>query len=246
MKPVVEVTTTGRGGGITYREGDRSIAFDWEFGMTPALALVWGPARAHWDAQVPWAPGRQKEIYEFVGAEVVRQKAPDGGYEYDLERGELTILDTTGARKQGHAAKKAAAAADELRLYVSADARLARAEEMARDGRLKSIEDILAREIRRLSQPQDGLERALRLAAAHPTATIRQALLWASYNATLCAPACAGLLLTMTGAAKEPFDADIKAMLGKLGRHTSDTARSEAFAELSKRVKMVLDQSQAD
>ena len=245
MTPVVEITTTGRGGGITYREGEHSIGFDWEFGMAPALALVWGPARAHWDAQCPWAKGRQKAIYEFVGAEVVRQKAPDGGYECDLDRGELTILDSTGARAQGHAAKRAAAAADELRGHLSIDARLAAAEDMARDGRLKNIEEVLAREIRRLSRPEDGLERALSLAAEHPSETVRQALLWASYNATPCAPACAAQLLTLSGAA-EPFTSDVKSMLSRLGTHVSDVERDAAFAELSTSVKMVLDQSQAD
>jgi len=88
---VVEITTSGRGGSITYREGAHTIGFDWEFAMDPALALIWGPQEADWDAACPWAPGRQKSIYEYVGAEVVRQKAPGGRFEYDLERGELTI-----------------------------------------------------------------------------------------------------------------------------------------------------------
>jgi hypothetical protein len=117
---------------------------------------------------------------------------------------------------------------------------------MQRDGLLPTFEAGLAREIRRLSRPDDGLERAHRLAAAHPSDTIKQALLWSSYNATLCAPRCAALLLTMTGAASEPFGADITSMLGKLGKHTSDFDRDAAFAELSKRVGMVLDQTSQD
>lgn len=204
--------------------------------MSPALALVWGPTRAERGAKYPWAAGRQSSVYDVVGAEVVRQKAPDGGFEYDLDLGHLTILNETGARKQGHAARRAAAAASELRQHVSVDARLALAEEMERNGRLEHIEGVLAREIRRLSSPDDGLARALRLAAAHPGETTRQALLWASWNATPCAPPCAALLPTMSGAATEPFDAGVESMLGDLGVHVGDSARSAAFAELSKRV----------
>jgi hypothetical protein len=105
MTPVVEITTSGRGGTITYREGGHAIAFDWEFAMSPVLALVWGPRRADWDAQCPWASGRQASIYDCVGAEVVRQKAPDGGFECDLERGELTIFDPTATRGRTHAVR---------------------------------------------------------------------------------------------------------------------------------------------
>jgi hypothetical protein len=80
----------------------------------------------------------------------------------------------------------------------------------------------------------------------HPTETVRQALLWASYNATVSAPRCAALLLVLSGAATEPFPADVKLMLGKLGKYTSDFDRDAAFAELSGRVGMVLDQSPQD
>jgi len=96
--PVVEITTSGRGGTITYREGDRAIVFDWEFAMSPALALAWGPRQADWDTACPWASGRQESIYEYVGGEVVRQQAPGGAFEYDLERGELTILSSGRGR----------------------------------------------------------------------------------------------------------------------------------------------------
>ncbi len=245
LAPTVEITTSGRGGGYTYREGANSIAFDMEFGMAPELALAWGPKRSEWDARYPWAIGRQAAIYAFVGAEVVRQKAPGGAAEFDLELGHLTILNETGARARGLYVSNAAAAAKALKEYNSLDARLAAAEETLADD-APAFEVVLAREIRRLYGPEDGLDRALRLAASHPTETIRQALLWASYNATLCAQRCAGLLLVLTGAATEPFDADVQSMLGKLGKHTSDFARSDGFADLCKRVGMVLDQSQKD
>ena len=88
----VEITQSGRGGSIIYREGDDEIRFDWEFAMEPALALLWGPTQAQWDAQFPWAAGRQSTIYDFVGREVVRQKAPDRTFECDLDSGTLEIL----------------------------------------------------------------------------------------------------------------------------------------------------------
>src|SRR5262245_48200834 len=139
MIPTVEVTVTGRGGSIIYREGAYSIVFDWEYALSPAHALVWGPSRAEWNALFPWAAGRQQWIYEFVGSEIVRQKAPDGDFEYDLDAGDLTILNGSGPRARRRAAERAAIAAEEMRQHVSIDARLAAAEEMARDGRLASI-----------------------------------------------------------------------------------------------------------
>ena len=240
---IVDVTISGRGGGVTYREGDHRIEFDWEFAMSPAVALIWGPKRAEWDGLYPWAIGRQAAIYDVVGGEVVRQKASGGAFEYDLELGHLTILNETGARARGLYVDKSAAAAEAMRQHTSVDARLAAAE--ATDD-AATIEAVLAQEIRRLSRPDDGLDRAMRLAAAHPTETIRQALLWASYNATECAPRCAELLLTLTHAASDPLDADTRSILVRLGRHSSDFDRGDAFAQLSRRVGMVLDQSARD
>jgi hypothetical protein len=241
--PIVDITISGRGGGITYREGGHRIEFDWEFGMSPAVALVWGPKRVEWDGQYPWASGRQAAIYEVVGAEIVRQKAPGGAFEYDLELGHLTILNETGARARGLYVDKSAAAADALRRHTSVDARLAAAEATQDSA---TIETVLAREIRQLSQPRDGLDRAMRLAAAHPSEAIRQALLWASYNATECAPRCAEMLLTLTSPASGPLDRDAQSILARLGKHSSDFDRDEAFAELSRRVGMVLDQTERD
>jgi hypothetical protein len=98
MTPTVEITTSGRGGQIIYREGDNAIIFDWEFAMSPVLALVWGPSRAGWDQAYPWATDRQAAVYNFVGAEILRQKAPDRAFEHDLDRGELVVLDSSASR----------------------------------------------------------------------------------------------------------------------------------------------------
>jgi len=103
MTPTVDIATSGRGGQIIYREGEHTITFDWEFAMSPALALAWGPTRAEWDKTCPWARGRQAAIYDAVGAEVVRRQAPGGAFECDLDRGELTVFGASGARTRPRA-----------------------------------------------------------------------------------------------------------------------------------------------
>src|SRR5690242_19538253 len=91
-KPKVEISDSGRGGSIYYREGENTITFGWEFALPPALTLIFGTEAKHWEQQYPWAAGRQKEIFEFVAEEVVRQKAPGCGYESEPATGSLTIL----------------------------------------------------------------------------------------------------------------------------------------------------------
>jgi hypothetical protein len=98
MTPDIEITTSGRGGSFRYREGEHHITFDWEFAMDPVLVLAWGPARGDWDATYPWAAGRQAAIYDAVCAEVVRQKAPESAFEYDLDSGEIKIFDASASR----------------------------------------------------------------------------------------------------------------------------------------------------
>jgi hypothetical protein len=135
----------------------------------------------------------------------------------------------------------ARAAVDEAsRDHLSVDIRLAAAEVMHTQGRLKDLETVLAREIRMLNEPRDGLARALRLASLHPTETVKQALLWASWNTTDCAPECARLLLTLTGTAREPLSTKVEAMLGKLGLHNSYFDRKAAFDALCQQLGMKL------
>src|SRR5512143_403610 len=104
--PRVEVTTSGRGGSLVYHEGGRRIDFSWEVAMPPAIALIFGPPAAGWDAAFPWAAGRQEEIYQFVAAEVVRQQVPGGSCSIDLDGGVLEILHAghTAGRNEGEAA----------------------------------------------------------------------------------------------------------------------------------------------
>lgn len=318
----VEIEQSGRGGSIYYREDENSITFGWEFAMPPALALIFGPTSQVWDSAHPWAVGRQREIYEFVGAEVVRQKAPGYFFDYDVESGLMSILkrseqepskgsrskkprSAASAMKHSMAYEKflasvvpiweqwkedqtydvaaiakmtadernkvvtlltgrdatwrevealavidtpkARAAVDEAsKHHLSIDARLAAAEAMHQQGRLPDMGTFLAKQIHLLHQPTNGLKRALRLAESHPSETVKQALLWASYNQTECAPECAKLLLALTGAAMEPFDPEVTQMLEKLGLHNSYFDRKAAFDELCRRVGMEFDPQAAD
>src|SRR5262245_5096018 len=89
----VEITQSGRGGSISYREGGNTAVFDWEFGASPAIALIFGPTAQAWDRQHPWAAGRQAEIYHFVGAEAVRQQAEGARFEVDLDGGTISVLE---------------------------------------------------------------------------------------------------------------------------------------------------------
>ena len=302
-KPTVEISQSGRGGSIYYREGDNTISFGWEFALSPALALIFGTETKHWEHQHPWAAGRQKEIFEFVAEEVIRQKAPGSDYESEPATGSLTIIEAAYA-KSSRAKKRiqASIAASQKRGdgsydlkaiagmtkrerkqlvdtltqrgevnwsdvqalevidtpearaaidaasqdHVSIDTRLAAAEVMHKQGRLPDLDTFLARQIRQLSQPANGLQRALELAKLHPSEKVKQALLWASYNSTECAPHCAGLLLTLTGVANEPFDDKLKPMLQKLDLHNSYFDRKAAFEELCRLAKMELDTSQSD
>jgi hypothetical protein len=101
----------------------------------------------------------------------------------------------------------------------------------------------LAGQIRKLHRIDDGLERALRLAAAFPTDAVKQALLWASCNATACAPHCAATLLRLTCTGKEPFAEDVQQMLKNLDRNNSSYDRAAAIAQLCSRVSMTLDEN---
>ena len=278
----------GRGGTIRYREGAHALSFDWELALPPAVVLIFGPNAAAWDARVPWAAGRQRAIYERVGADVVTMQVPGGSYVLDLDAGVIEImhpsgaapapapsppalheleriaLDTLEALEDGDAARgivagpdatsrevdalapvdtPAARAALEAALHhhLSIETRLAAADVLARRDPAFELDDFLALQIRRIHRTTDGLARALRLAEQRDTPTIRQALLWASYNGTECAPAFAALLLRLNGTLPDPIDEATTALLAHLDVHNSSFARKAAFDELCTRVGMELD-----
>jgi hypothetical protein len=103
--PRVDISDGGRAGTITYREGPHSASFDWEFAMSPALAVITGPAARDWDRACPWGRGRQAEILEHVASEVIRQKASGCTPEIDLDTGTITLLEArreaTGRKPRG-------------------------------------------------------------------------------------------------------------------------------------------------
>src|SRR6185369_11481366 len=80
----------------------------------------------------------------------------------------------------GKAARAAVDAASEA--HLSIETRLAAAIVMHVQGRMADFDTFLARQIRNLDRPRDGMARALRLAESRPSETIKQALLWASWN----------------------------------------------------------------
>ena len=59
MKQLVEISNGGRAGSVTYREGRHSVSLDWEFALSPALAVISGPSSRDWDRTVLWAAGWQ-------------------------------------------------------------------------------------------------------------------------------------------------------------------------------------------
>jgi hypothetical protein len=274
--PRVEISDGGRAGTIIYRQVRHSVSFDWEFALSPALAIITGPRANDWDRLCPWASGRQAEIYDQVAREVVRQKASGHRHEIDLAAGLITILERGEARPaaSGHDPLAAlgggeleelialilrdgmsgptvdalaqidhprsnAAVEEASRHHLSVDVRLAAAEALHARGRLADLDPVLTREIRMLDRPADGLARALRLAAAHPTPPVRQALLWASWNQTECAPECARLLLQLVGG-REAVEA-MSGVLPALGLHRSHFERKAAFQTLCQRVGMTLE-----
>ena len=256
LHPQVEIVTSGRGGSIVYREGSHTVDFSWEFAMPPALTLLFGPSAGQWAHAMSWAAGRRAEIFDTVGKEVVRQQAPSGEFIVDLDTGiiqinrrrhsatEPTETKVSAATPAMPATVDRAAIRDldaDLHDHLSIETRLAAAEAMHSQLRLDDIDLFLAIQIRKLHSIDDCLERALRLAAAFPTDAVKQALLWASCNATACAPHCAAALLHLVSTEQEPFGEQVRQMLQKLDRHNSSFDRAAAFAQLCSRVSMTLD-----
>jgi len=281
--PRVEISNGGRAGSITYREGLHSASFDWEFALSPALAIIAGPKSGDWDRACPWAAGRQAEVFAHVAGEVVRQKAPDCTPEIDLAAGTITLVEprsAPGRKRRGTSPRgpldalgeleddelealtdliltegmsgravdalaqidrpRARAAVEEAaRDHLSVDIRLAGAEALYARGALADLDAVLAREIRALNRTSDGLARALRLSEAHPTELVKQALLWASWNQTECAPDCARLLLRLAGGAEAV--AAMSAVLPDLGLHRSYFERKAAFDALCHELGMTLE-----
>ena len=264
----VEINTSGRGGSIYFRQGINTASFSWEFANSPALALIFGTTQQYWDRQYPWAVGRQDEIYNFVADEVVRQKSTGSECEVDLASGIITVFDSSlSAKKTAKAILGNVPVSygrrteitdpapptrnilqEQLHDHLSIDIRLEAAETLHSQGEISEtvLAEFLAKQIRNLYTSANGMERALSMARSRDSEVVRQALLWASYNTTECAPRCAALLVELTTAAQPTSQDEIVEMLKRLGLHNSFFDRQSAFKKLSQIVKMELDTSQSN
>ena len=121
----------------------------------------------------------------------------------------------------------------------SIDTRLAAAAALHRLGKLhEPIDTVLAREIRHLSEIEDGCTRALLMAEEHATEPVKQALLAGARAKTECAIHCAAVLCYLAGVAKEPFDWDLRPLFLRFNPGEPDADRAAAFAELCALVQM--------
>jgi hypothetical protein len=170
------------------------------------------------------------EMNEAERAEIVQMLRHRGTMTW-REVEVLAAIDTPEARSAVDAASND---------HLSPATRLAAASAMHAAGRLAEFDQFLADQIRSLSRLSDGTERALEFARAHPSQTVKQALLWASWNQTECAPPCAALLCVLAGKAKDASDPALRPMLEKLGVHNSYFDRKRAFEELCKLVGLTL------
>lgn len=85
----VLVTQYGRGGTIWYNRGIIQFTLDWEFGGSGALALIFVPSEAHWEAQTGLPTSERPDVLAFIGEEVARQQAP--GHAWELE-GDMLVI----------------------------------------------------------------------------------------------------------------------------------------------------------
>ena len=88
----VEITSSGRSGGVTYREDEAGeYSTWWELaGGNRALAFIAIPTPEQWDLCCPWAAGRRREVLERIALEVIRQQA--SGYFFEVEDGFINIV----------------------------------------------------------------------------------------------------------------------------------------------------------
>lgn len=130
--------------------------------------------------------------------------------------------------------------------YQSEDDRLIALTALHRVKAIDDFEQRLAGQIRKLTDVGAALTRALLLAEEYPTDAVRQALLWATWNRTSCAPFCAGMVCYLTKITDEPFDLARRDLFLRFDRQTSYLDRKEAFAELCELVGMKFQPEQGD
>lgn len=87
----VEVVGNGPSGSIGYYEGTSCISFEWEFGGSNTVAIIWAGELSVWSTRYAWAVSRRGEILERVAQEIVRQRAPSYRAEIDEPGGYIYI-----------------------------------------------------------------------------------------------------------------------------------------------------------
>ncbi len=97
MRQTVTIVERGREGTVTYTEGGQSIAGYWEFGGGDVVAIVGMGTVADWQARHPWAVERRARILRFIGAELVRQRAPSCRVDVDDARGDILLRSSAAA-----------------------------------------------------------------------------------------------------------------------------------------------------
>jgi hypothetical protein len=81
--PTVTIEDHGRCGLIWYREGVKTILFDWELCGT-YVAEIWPRSLQELKSEEIWPASRIPEILDFVAREVVSKRANGCSYQKDL------------------------------------------------------------------------------------------------------------------------------------------------------------------
>ena len=80
----MEYEQDGRGGTMTYIDGDKRIVFDWEFAGGKGIVIIFIKEPVFWEAGTGTPLSERDSILEFVAKSVIRDKAPGCVYEiYD-------------------------------------------------------------------------------------------------------------------------------------------------------------------
>jgi hypothetical protein len=88
----IDIHEHGRSGIIDYREGDHRASVEWELGGGEVVAIVTSVSTKAWSRMFPWAAGRQREILERIGAELIARKAPGCVVDFDARTPEVFYL----------------------------------------------------------------------------------------------------------------------------------------------------------
>lgn len=90
LKRRLEYEQSGRGGGITYCDGDTRINFDWEFAGGNAVVIIFVPSSADWESRTQTPLSDRRDILEFLAEGVIRDRA--AGCRYEIGEDYIDIL----------------------------------------------------------------------------------------------------------------------------------------------------------